>query len=575
MNTKIIILFLLIAAVVFIQSGCSNSSNTPLSSETSTSSTQTEHTTEKTTAATHTELPPTPTETQTLMPSQITPTKSASTEPTPDPISYPWNEMDMFFGWSIIGRGKIPFVRDLDMKWASLQPHVIWFEIEKEKGEYDWTKLDTEIGWLQRIDVDITLVYSTFSNVFDEAIRNEIRAELLSLIGDPGVNTVADAWFKWNRDLHGPERYGLEPDPFNEDDEMMARFIEFVKALTERYDGDGKDDWSGLRYPVRVHHIVEEWPSPGLNVKTYLGYLSKLSPAIKEVDPNAQVMIPGLYMPNWGRVYAYLEGYIDDDDAGIIKGIRYTKEELSDMPGIVFGKKAYETILDLGRDYFDIVDIHLYTEKETFYEGEIEYVREKMRELGYEKPIWCVEGGGPFRNPVTSPDDPQGDRLFGTTNEKEVAEYVVKFHAMSAAEGLIRQHWGISGQTQLGYWGGPWNIMGLIEKVTGKKRPAYYTYKLMREKLRDFVIGNVSDLSIGNIRIFMFNTQRGEVFVVWDRDIKSNFSITDLSDIFGNRDVEITGIITELDEDDNPVIHEVVTIPASKIPLSNTPVFIE
>ena len=139
------------------------------------------------------------------------------------------------------------------------------------------------------------------------------------------------------------------------------------------------------------------------------------------------------------------------------------------MQSITFSKKGYELILDLGRDYFDLVDIHLYTKKETFYEGEIEYAKSKMKELSYQKPIWCVEGGGPFRNPESSPDDPQGDTAFGTTNEKEVAEYVVKFHAMSAAKGLIRQHWGVGGQNQQGYWGGPWNIMSLLEKVTEKK----------------------------------------------------------------------------------------------------------
>jgi len=569
MNIKTFILILLIAAIISVQPGCSNS-NKDLPPETSTSPSQTEQPFKTSTPATQTELPPTHTEAQTPTPSQATPTQS-----TPGPLSYPWDEMNMFFGWSIIGKDKIPYAEDLDMKWASLQPHIIWFEIEQEKGKYNWTKLDTEIEWLQGMDVDVTLVYSTFCNVFDETIRNEIRVELLSLLGEPGINTVADAWITWNRDLNGPGRYGLEPDPFDENDEMMTRFIDFVKALTERYDGDGKDDWNGLRYPVRIHHILEEWPSPGLDVKTYLGYLSKLSPAIKEADPNAQVMIPGLYMPNWGRVYAYLDGYIDDEDAGIVNGTRYTRTELSDIPGIVYSKMAYEAILDLGRDYFDIVDIHLYTEKETFYEGEIEYIRGKMRELGYEKPIWCVEGGGPFRNPETNPDDPQGDSLFGTTSEKEVAEYVVKFHAMSAAEGLVRQHWGIGGENQPGYWGGPWNIMSLIEKVTEKKRPAYYTYKIMREKLRDFTTGNITDLSINNIRIFMFNTPKGEIFIVWKKDTANDLSITDLSDVFGDREVKITRIITELDQDDKPVIHNVVTLPATTIPLNNTPVFVE
>jgi hypothetical protein len=491
------------------------------------------------------------------------------------PLSYPWDAMNMFFGWSIIGEEKTQYAEDLDMKWASLQPHIVWFDIEQEEGKYEWTKLDNEIEWLQELEVDVTFVHSTFCNVFDESVREQVKEELVALIGQPGINSMSEAWIAWNREYNGPQRYRLEPDPFDEDDTMMANLVEFAQALTERYDGDGNGDWDGLKYPIRVHHIVEEWPSPGMNASTYLGFLAKLSPAIREADPNARIMIPGLYMPNRGRVYAYLDGYIEDNDAGIVKGVKYTKSELSRMQSITLGKKSYESILDLGRDYFDLVDIHLYTEKETFYEGEIEYVKGKMKELGYQKPIWCVEGGGPFRNPESSPDDPQGDSVFGTTNEKEVAEYVVKFHAMSAAEGLVRQHWGIGGQSQHGYWGGPWNIMSLIEKVTENKRPAYYTYKLMREKLRDFEVGSVADLSVDHIRIFEFRTPKGDVYVAWNRNGGEDYIMTDLSSVLGNVEATVTQIVTELNDDDSPVKPKVRTCDATAIPLSVTPVFIE
>ena len=132
----------------------------------------------------------------------------------------------------------------------------------------------------------------------------------------------------------------------------------------------------------------------------------------------------------------------------------------------------------------------------------------------------------------------QGDSLFGTTTEQEVAEYVVKFHAMSAATGLIRQHWGIGGQEQPGYWGGPWNIMSLLEKTTEKKRPAYYTYRIMREKLRDFVTGGVADLSTDNLRLFEFQTPRGKIYVAWDSRGSGETVSFDLSRELGNRPVK-------------------------------------
>jgi len=71
-----------------------------------------------------------------------TPTEEG-TEPTnleASPLKsllYPWDGMNMFFGWSIIGKDKISYAEELDMKWASLQPQVIWFDIEQEKGKYE------------------------------------------------------------------------------------------------------------------------------------------------------------------------------------------------------------------------------------------------------------------------------------------------------------------------------------------------------------------------------------------------------------------------------------------------------
>ena len=117
--------------------------------------------------------------------------------------------------------------------------------------------------------------------------------------------------------------------------------------------------------------------------------------------------------------------------------------------------------------------------------------------------------------------------------------------------------------------------MGLLEKVTGKKRPAYYTYKVMREKLRDFQVGNVADLSIDHIRIFEFLTPKGNVYVAWDRDGTDAPRPTNLSPILGNREVTVTPIVTELNPDNSPVVPEAKVFPATAVPLSITPVFIE
>jgi hypothetical protein len=97
----------------------------------------------------------------------------------------------------------------------------------------------------------------------------------------------------------------------------------------------------------------------------------------------------------------------------------------------------------------------------------------------------------------------------------------------------------------------------------------------MREKLRDFETGTVEDLSTGNIRIFKFVTPEGLICVVWDSLGNGTPENIDLSSVLGKRDVRVTGIITELNRNDTPVLLEVITCPTASIPVGITPVFIE
>lgn len=87
--------------------------------------------------------------------------------------------------------------------------------------------------------------------------------------------------------------------------------------------------------------------------------------------------------------------------------------------------------------------------------------------------------------------------------------------------------------------------------------------------------GNVVDLSIDNIRIFEFITPEGTVYVAWDLDGSEDPRLADLSGVLGDREVTITQIVTELNEDDSPIIPEVQVVETTSIPLNITPVFIE
>lgn len=77
-------------------------------------------------------------------------------------------------------------------------------------------------------------------------------------------------------------------------------YLTWVKALVERYDGDGVNDLPGLTIPIKYYEILNE---PDLNAQhldfyqgspaDYAELLIKTSKAIKQADPDAKVLIAG------------------------------------------------------------------------------------------------------------------------------------------------------------------------------------------------------------------------------------------------------------------------------------------
>lgn len=291
-------------------------------------------------------------------------------------------------------------------------------------------------------------------------------------------------------------------------------------------------------------------------------------PVITEQDPNARVILPGL-AGNHARIFAFMDGYIDDPDGGIWQGRRFQQSALWQKPYLVQAIDDYRRLLDEGQDFFDIIDIHLYVHKAQFLEDELVWLIDQMASFGFEKPIWVIEGGGPFKRHSDEPETcMQGEELFGYWTAEENAEFVVKLHVLSAALGVERQHWGL-GVGEGGYWCGPWRVMGLLDGWSPK--PSYFTFRIMRQMLGDFT--DVRDRSLDDTRVFEFGfaTER-RVIVAWREG--QEVVNTDLSAIFGTDDVELTFIVTALDENGDPIETPPQTVPSKAVPLSITPVFV-
>jgi polysaccharide biosynthesis protein PslG len=146
-------------------------------------------------------------------------------------------------------------------------------------------------------------------------------------------------------------------------------WLNYVRTVVERYDGDGVDDAPGsprLTYweVWNEENLTLFWP-PVPNAAEYVGFLAATHDAVLEADPTAKVVLGGL--------------------AG--HGIN--------AEGTGFLQQIYD---NGGGDYFDVVSVHLYTHP---YLGSVDQIqaalnaaRREMDARGDEdKELWLTETG--------------------------------------------------------------------------------------------------------------------------------------------------------------------------------------
>ena len=74
----------------------------------------------------------------------------------------------------------------------------------------------------------------------------------------------------------------------------VAKYQRWVRAVVERYDGDGVDDMPGLTAPIKFWQVDNE---PPRRREGYADLVRITSQAVKEADPTAKVLIGGLEIP--------------------------------------------------------------------------------------------------------------------------------------------------------------------------------------------------------------------------------------------------------------------------------------
>lgn len=515
-----------------------------------------------------------------------------------------------FFGIEYLFLGESQKIADcyseIGATWAKGAPRgALWEDVEPESPingvhTYDWSKVDEVIKAMQS---------AGFLNM-------TIELGPRSKWGSKPIPRGRGPYFFISAEANTAPK-----------DEHLNDYGLYVENFVERYDNDGVNDMPGLLAPITRYEVLSEaqWPpekSPYWRgtVDEYIKVLRISYEAAKKASMDAKIILSGFAF--WDlfdkrpltdeeiaqKIQASVDYYPEEDDR---------KSASADLKHVL----AFNERILQEKDYFDEVEFHLLSNY-TAIEGTIDWIRRKMRENGYEKPIWVGDAGAALQIPSHNRlgrfaifntvnlfypalyDD--GDKFFEVLTAKEdkygysyekVRDWVYKSQANYLAKSLIiEMEQGLQG-TNIFTWldGNPtfwmpgpfknWQIQGLREGnmarlEVGKPKPTFYTYKMIIQKLENF--SRVEKIDVGNkqIRAYKFIVQEKPIYVLWyddgvnqkpgEADAKIEFDFK----IAGNNaliypvitDIGQTRPAEEIKEIENGILH---------LTLGETPVFVE
>lgn len=323
---------------------------------------------------------------------------------------------------------------------------------------------------------------------------------------------------------------------------FLKDYAAFVRAMVERYDGDGRDDMPGLLYPVRYWEIEAEWGTfwPA-SAREYVGLLKVARDAALQADPHAKIILQGFLF------WSFFDGNPGDAEVQrrIAAGGSKTRRVLEDVRELL----AHPELFDAA-EFHSLSD---YTE----IAATARFLRAEMLRRGYQKPIWVGDANaslnpmvwwGKANYPYVQSQVPKIVEWIGALKDphnsrhgqaeawfrKEQAAFTAKKVVCAWGEGLAGINVGnLEDWEQLGIIPsitGTAPYCGMMDRpfprrvtdarVPGKPRPVYYTLALLRRILGGAAKG--VPVSLGShvtaYRFFVGGEGPHSVLVAWYED---------------------------------------------------------
>ena len=329
---------------------------------------------------------------------------------------------------------------------------------------------DRAVELTQSLDMDLVGVLGSLGPLDFGVTLEENRCAFMLRCG--AIATPASPHY--DRPQH-PECAGHMPEPGHLQIYLprnLAAWGEFVRAVAERYDGDGVDDMAGLVHPIKVWQIGAEYPrvwcSDAENpAEEYIELARATLGFLREADPEAVLKMSGV-ASDAVRLLAFVDGFLGDAPI-TLRGQRVTRDNARALPQIVGMRATIEPMLR-ATDLFAIADIHLYGDYASI-PGRLAW----LRALSGEIPVWALEGGGPFGpagEDYRDPGDPSTEANADV--ERDNAHYVTKYYLTGLHAGFDVLAWHLPSEYDT--WDPAWGDLDLL-RYDGTPRPSYHTYR--------------------------------------------------------------------------------------------------